>query len=181
MGRSHNGSELIPDSGRTVTSRRPPDNAFTRFYNLLANMGLVIRDDPPRVIDMTAREWGDPVDGLELSIRELPRDESGKVTGLSVVMRNTGSEAKRLNIPPWSYFYKVDGLEFTPFGQQFARAEAKGPNVDVPLGSGDAIESDLPLSTIYRIRDPGEYRVQVSCTLPGGKELRSNPLMVRTK
>jgi hypothetical protein len=144
-------------------------------------MGLVIRDDPPKVIDITGREWGQSVDGLELSIRELPREESGTITGLSVVLRNSGSAATRLNIPPWSYFYKVNGLDFTPFGQQFMSADAKGPNVDVTLGPGDAIESDLPLSTMYRVREAGEYRVQVSCKLPGGNELRSNLLVVRTK
>ena len=44
-------------------------NKFIRFYNFLANMGLVLRDDPPKVIDMTGREWGEVVDGLALSIR----------------------------------------------------------------------------------------------------------------
>src|ERR1700761_8517021 len=60
---------------------------FERFYNFLANMGLVLRDDPPRVIDMTGREWGESAGGLELSVREIPREDSRQQAVLSTVIR----------------------------------------------------------------------------------------------
>ena len=157
----------------------PPVNKFTRFYNLLANMGLVIRDDPPKVIDLTGREWGAEVNELALSIRELPREDARQVTGISVVMRNAGSEPQRLNIAPWVFFYKIEGLELTAYGRQFINAGPKEKNIDLTLGPGDAVETDLPLSTLYNMRAPGEYTVQVACTLPSGAELRSNSIVIR--
>src|SRR5580658_7628835 len=94
-------------------------NKFIRFYNFLANMWLVLRDDPPRVIDMTGREWGEPVDGLALSVRELKREDPGHVAGISVVlknaMKNGGAQPKTLEVPPWIFYYEVEGLELTPY------------------------------------------------------------------
>jgi hypothetical protein len=125
-----------------------PDNKFTRFYNFLANMGLVIRDDPPKVIDLTGREWGPEVDGLVLSIRELPREDPRQVTGVSVVTKNTSSEPKRFSIPPAAFFYRIHGLELTPFGRQFFSSAPKGQNTVMTLAAGEATETDLPLSTM---------------------------------
>jgi hypothetical protein len=156
-----------------------PVNKFTRFYNFLANMGLVIRDDPPKVIDLTGREWGPAFDGLALSIRELPREDARQVTGISVVMRNGGAEPRKLNVPPWVFFYRISGLELTPYGRQFMNAGHKGQNTEVTLGPGDAIETDLPVSTMYNLRALGDYKVQVSCTLPDGAEMNSNEIVIR--
>jgi hypothetical protein len=156
-----------------------PDNRFTRFYNFLANMGLVIRDDPPKVIDLTGREWGPEVDGLTLSIRELPREDLRQVTGISVVMKNTTGETKRFGIPSAAFFSRIHGLELTPFGRQFFGSTQKGQNTVMMLGPGEAKETDLPLSTMYNVRALGEYRVYISCALPGDAELRSNEIVVR--
>src|SRR5580658_3621367 len=114
-------------------------NKFTRFYNFLANMGLVLRDDPPRVIDMTGREWGEFVDGLALSVRELKREDPGQVAGISVVMRNAGTEPKTLDVPPWIFYYEIDGLELTPYGRQSMNQDRKTKNTEVTLRPGDAI------------------------------------------
>jgi hypothetical protein len=94
-------------------------------------------------------------------------------------MRNDGSAAQRLNVPPWTFFYNIHGLELTPYGRQLMNAGPKTGNTNVMLGSGDAIETELPLSTMYNMRALGEYRVQVSCALPGGQEMRSNEIAVR--
>jgi hypothetical protein len=160
-----------------------PVNIFTRFYNFLAKMGLVIRDDPPKVIDMTGREWGDPVDGLTLSIRELQREDPTQVAGISVVMKydmkNGGAKLRTLTVPPWIFFYEIEGLELTPYGRQLMSPDRKSNNVDVTLRPGDAIETDLPIATVYTMRATGDYKVQVSCKLPDGKILRSNELTIR--
>jgi hypothetical protein len=154
-------------------------NKFTRFYNLLANMGLVLRDDPPKVIDMTGREWGEPVVGLALSVRELKREELGRVAGISVVMKNAGTHPKTLEVPPWIFYYEIEGLELTPYGRQSMNQDQKAKNIEVTLRPGDAIETDLPIATIYKIRAAGEYKIQVSCRLPDGSVLRSNEIIVR--
>ncbi len=154
-------------------------NKFTRFYDLLANLGLVIRDDPPKVIDMTGREWGGPVDGLSLSIRELKRQEPRQVAGISVVMKNGGTHPKALDVPPWIFYYEIEGLELTPYGQRSMNTDRKGKNVEVTLPPGGAIETELPIATIYRMQAAGNYKVRVSCLLPDGSRLRSNEIVVR--
>src|ERR1700735_2422191 len=115
-------------------------------------MGLVIRDDPPKVIEMAGREWGEPVDGLALSIRELAREDPGRVAGISVVMRNGGSHPQTLFVPPWVFYYEIEGLTLSPYGRQVMNPERKAKNTEVTLGPGDAIETDLPIATIYNMR-----------------------------
>jgi hypothetical protein len=156
-----------------------PANKFTRFYNLLANMGLVLRDDPPKVIEMNGREWGEAVDGLALSVRELKREEPRQVAGISVVMKNGGTLPKTLDVPPWIFYYEIEGLELTPYGKQSMNPERKAKNIEVTLPPGDAIETELPIATIYKMRAAGDYKVQVSCRLPDGHVLRSNEMIVR--
>jgi hypothetical protein len=142
-------------------------------------MGLVLRDDPPKVIDMTGRKWGESVDGLALSIRELKREDPRHVAGISVVMRNRATGPRTLVVPPWIFFYKVGVLELTPYGRQLMSPDRKGENIEVTLGPGDAIETDLPITTIYDLRAPGDRKVQVSCHLPGQTILRSNEIIIR--
>ena len=154
-------------------------NKFERFYNFLANLGLVIRDDPPRVIDIAGREWGEAVDGLVLSVRELKREEPTQVAGISVVMKNGGTHPKSLDVPPWMFYYEIEGLELTPYGRQAMNPDRKAKNTEVTLGAGEAIETELPIATIYKMRAAGDYKVQVSCRLPVGLVLRSNEILVR--
>jgi hypothetical protein len=154
-------------------------NKFTRFFNFLANMGLVIRDDPPKVIEMTGREWGGTVDGLALSVRELKREDPRQVAGISVVMKNGGTHPKTLDVPPWIFYYEFEGLELTPYGRQSMNPDRKAENIEVTLRPGDAIETELPIATIYQMRVAGDYKVRISCRLPDGLVLRSNEIIVR--
>jgi hypothetical protein len=154
-------------------------NRFIRFYNFLAKMGLVLRDDPAKVIDMTGREWGEAADGLVLSIRELRREDAGQVAGISVVMKNEGAHTRTLTIPPWIFFYRIEGLELTPYGRQLTSADRKGKNIEVTLDPGAAVETDLPVATIYNLRATGNHKLQVSCQLPGQTVLRSNEITIR--
>jgi hypothetical protein len=154
-------------------------NRFIRFYNFLAKMGLVLRDDPPKVIEMTGREWGEARGGLALSIRELPRDDSGQVAGISVVLKNEGTDTRSLIVPPWIFFYKVEGLELTPYGRQLTIADRRKKNIEVTLDPGGAVETDLPVATIYNLSATGNHTLQVSCELPDHTVLRSNELTIR--
>lgn len=147
-------------------------------------MGLVIRDDPAKVIDMTGREWGEAVQGLALSIRELPREDPMQVAGISVVMKNEGTDSRTFTVPPWVFFYEIEGLDLTPYGRQLMSPDRKGPdnkgkNTEVTLGPGGAVETDLPIATIYNVRAPGNYKIQVSCRLPDQTSLRSNEILIR--
>ena len=150
------------------------ENKFIRFYNFLAKMGLVLRDDPRKVIDLTGREWGEPADGLALSIRELKREDPGQVAGISVVMKNQGTAPITLNVPPWIFFYKIEGLELTPYGRQLMNPDQKRQLTEVTLGPGDAIETDLPIAKIYNLQE----KISVSCQLPDGTILRSNEITI---
>jgi hypothetical protein len=144
------------------------ENNFIRFYNFLANMGLVLRDDPPKVIDLTGREWGEPVGGLVLSVRE-------QVAGISVVMKNLGTDPRTLTVPPWIFFYKIEGQELTPYGRQLMNPDHKRQLVEVKLSPGEAIETDLPITKIYNLRD----KLRVSCRLEDGTLLRSNEITIQ--
>jgi hypothetical protein len=150
------------------------ENKFIRFYNFLANMGLVLRDDPPKVIDLTGRQWGEPVGGLAISIRELEREEPDQVAGISIVMKNLGSDPRTLTVPPWIFFYQAEGLELTPYGRQLMNPDHKRKPVEVTLRPGDAIETDLPIAKIYSLRD----KLRVSCQLPDGTLLSSNEITI---
>jgi hypothetical protein len=153
-------------------------NWFERFYTFLANMGLVLRDDPPKVIDMAGRAWGDVVDGLALSIRELPRDDEGRVTGISVVVRNAGAEPRTLN-GPLAARYEVEGVERSAYGRRL-NASVSAALVPVTLSAGGAIETELPIATTHELRLRGDYRLRVLFGLSDGGQLRSNELAIRS-
>jgi len=154
-------------------------NPFLRFYTFLAKMGLVIRDDPPKVIDMAGREWGEAVNGLALSIRELPREDAGSVAGISVVMKNGGPGPQTLNVPAWIHYFAIEGLEPTPYGRSLLDSARTTVKADVTLVAGGAIEAELPLGRICNISAPGVYPMRVSCLLPDQSVLRSNRLEIR--
>jgi hypothetical protein len=152
-------------------------NVFRRVLTFLAAMGLTLKDDRPRVIDMTGREWGDPVAGLALSIREAKKEDPQQLPVLSVVLRNTGSERKVLTIPGWLFFYEIEiSASPTAYGRELLKPERRTEKLDIALGPGDATEADLPIGLLYEMRAPGTYRVGVSCHLPDGLTLRSNEI-----
>ncbi|MGA2714292.1 MAG: hypothetical protein ABSG41_14385 [Bryobacteraceae bacterium] len=153
---------------------------LARFYNFLANMGLVLRDDPPKVIDMTGRQWGQTVNGLALSIREIPKEDPRQQTVLSVVIRNEGPEPRTFAVPGWLFFYEVHlGVPLTAYGSQLLKPERKTERIEVTLAPGKARETDLPAGILYDMRASGDYRVTVSCRLPDGTVVTSNEIVVR--
>ena len=141
-------------------------------------MGLVLRDDPPKVIDMAGREWGETMHGFALSIREIPKEDPRQQAVLSVVIRNGGPEPKTFIVPGWLFFYEVGiGAPLTAYGSQLLKPERKTERMEVTLAPGDARETDLPLGVLYDI-GAGDYQVRVSCRLPDGTVLTSNEIEV---
>ncbi len=134
----------------------------------MANLGLTVRDDPPRVIDVDARAWGEPVDGFVVSIQ--------RITGtLSVVLRNVGSSARTLNIPTWLSFFKIEiEAALTPFGRELSKREPQF--INPTIGPGELVETQIPLGSLFLLKPNERYRIQVSCTLPGGQTLHSNTI-----
>jgi hypothetical protein len=150
-------------------------NPFVRFYTFLAKMGLVIRDDPPKVIDMTGREWGAPVDGLVLSVRE----DSRSVAGISVVMKNEGGHAKMLRVPAWIHYFHIEGLEPTAYGRKLLDSAGAAKDGEIRIAAGGATEAELPIGRIYEMRTPGVYPISVWCGLTDQSVLRSNTIEIR--
>ena len=98
-------------------------NPILRFFDFLAKMGIMVRDDPPKVIDVAARSWGDPVDGFVLSIEQIAHDENAPPT-LSVVLRNVSPAAQTLAIPGWLHYYHFDmTAPLSPFGRELLKPE----------------------------------------------------------
>ncbi len=154
-------------------------NGFTRVFNLLANMGLILRDDPPKVIDMTGREFGAAVNGLELSIREFPKQDPAERAVLSVVIRNRESEKKTFMVPGWLFFYEVQiDAPLSGYGDQVLKPERKTERFDVTLAANEAKETDVPIGLLYELRAGGDYRVRVSARLADGAVLTSNEVVV---
>jgi hypothetical protein len=163
----------------------PIAEKLARFYNLLANMGLVLRDDPPKVIDMAGREWGETVDGMALSVREIPGEDPQQNAVLSVVMKNCSTEEKTFTIPGWLFFYEIQvaraggaSVPLTAYARELLKPERKTERIAITLGAGDARETDLPLGALFDLRARGDYRVRVSCKLPDGAVLVSNLILI---
>jgi len=158
-------------------------SAFRRFVNLLASMGLILRDDRPHVIDMAGREWGETAAGLALSIREAAKEDPHQLPVLSVVMKNAGQDRKTLTVPGWLFFYQIQvfapggaAAPLTAYGRELLKPERRTEKIDVALGPGDATEADLPIGLLCEMRAPGTYHVRLSCQLPDGLTLRSNEI-----
>jgi hypothetical protein len=150
-----------------------------KFLTFLASMGLTVKDDRPKVIDVVNREWGEPAGGLAFSIKEAAKEDPRQPPVLSVVLRNVGSERRLLSIPGWLFFCQIEtGAPLTAYGRELPKPERRTEKIDFALGPGDATEADLPIGLLYEMRAPGTYTVRVSCQLPEGIPLSSNPINV---
>ena len=146
----------------------------------MGRMGLTLRGDPPRKIDMTGRIWGAPVNGIALSIREIAREDPEQLASVSAVMKNSGEKQIPLVIPGWLHFFKIHiEAPATRYGRALLRPERQTERLEITLGPGDATETDLPVGSLYELRRGKEYKVRVSCLLPGDLVLESNELVIR--
>jgi hypothetical protein len=160
-------------------------SGIRRFLDFIGNMGLMARADPPKVVDLTGREWGLPVAGLSLSARQVRKQDSDELPTISVVLRNEGPATLTFTAPGWLAFYELnvsglDGAEvpLSGYGSQLLKASRGTEKVEVSLAPGAATETLLPVGTLYSMRGRGDYKVQVSCRLPDGSVLASNEAVV---
>lgn len=145
-------------------------DAFKRFVRLLAGMGLILRDDPPKVIDLEGREWGPAAEGLALSIRS-------RSPVLSVVLRNVSPAPISLTIPGWLFFYEIHtSAPLSPYGKALFQPERRTEKLSVVLKPGEATETEIPLELLFV--HPRGHRVSVSCELPDGTRLDSNAVVI---
>lgn len=153
-------------------------NPILRFFDFLAKMGIMVRDDPPKVIDVAARSWGDPVDGFVLSIEQIAHDENAPPT-LSVVLRNVSPAAQTLAIPGWLHYYHFDmTAPLSPFGRELLKPERSTERLTVTLQPGEPVDTQVPIGSIFSMKQKGEYRTRVSCALPTGATLLSNTIAI---
>jgi hypothetical protein len=155
---------------------------FRSFFDFMAKMGLSVRDDPPKVVDLTVRQWGPENGGLALSIAELPREDPAALPTVTVVIRNVGHERKDFTVPGWLFFYEAtvrlpDGslAAVSPFGRQILKPERRTERLDVSLAPGQFSDTEIPIGSIFNLRARGPYTVSVVCeTL----SLHSNEIVI---
>ena len=142
----------------------------------MAKMGLTMKDDPVRIVDPAARQWGEPAEGFALSIEPVYlREDLTVVSNLSVAIRNVSAEAKTLTIPGWLHFYKVDvGSPMSAFGRELLKPERRKPDTRIPLATGALAETQIPIGSVFEMQRGAPCTAKVSCELPGGTTLRSN-------
>jgi hypothetical protein len=155
-------------------------NPIVGFLNFMGKMGLTLRGDPPRKINVEGRVWGEEAGGVVLSIREIANSDPAQLPAISVVMKNVGSATRKLTIPGWMFFYQVETPQpLTAFGRQLLMPERRRERLEISLGPGDATETDVPVAQLYEMRARGEYQLRVSCTLEDGVVVRSNQIVIR--
>jgi hypothetical protein len=150
----------------------------------LAKMGLSVRDDPKKVVDVAGRAWGAPVNGLALSVLTKPRAQDDEPPAVSVAIHNRSLEAQRLVTHGWLNFFRVSVLDsndalvpMTPYGRELMKPERVPAPSEVVLPPGDALEADIPIGLIFEMRR-GEFGVEASCNAPGGGIVTSNRISV---
>ena len=154
----------------------------------LAKSGLIFRGDPPKVVDLTGREWGSEVGGFVLSVRQKAGG-SGPQAVISVVLRNVGGEPRRLPVGEWLYFFDVrvtdeagGEVPQTAFGRQSGKQGRQGANAGVVIEPEGPVEIEWPVGLFYEVRAGKRCRVRVSCSIPvgtGQETLFSNDCEVR--
>ena len=161
---------------------------FDGFMDFMARLGLSMRDDPVRVIDLAARTWGTTVDWAAVSIELIEQSDSEALPSVSAVLRNSGKVPVDLVVPGWLFFFSAtvvgpDGpVDLGPFGEQLLRPERRTERIEVHLQPGTGTEARIPIGQLFGLRAVASrrerYRVSVTCELPGGALVRSNEISV---
>ena len=155
------------------------------FLTFLAKMGLTVRDDPKKVVDIAGRTWGEPAGGLALSMRLRTKEDEDELPAVSVAIHNRTGETQRLTTRGWLNFFHVsvvsaDGVVagLTPYGGQLMQPERQPAPSEVALTPGEAIEADIPIGSIFEM-PKGLYRVYATCEAPGGRLVTSNEVQIQ--
>jgi hypothetical protein len=146
-------------------------------------MGLTVRDDPKKVVDIAGRTWGEPVDDIALSVQLRPMEDPDELPAVSVAIRNTGAARRTLRTRGWVDFFHVtvrdsSGTDaaLTSYGRELLKPEHRQSHAEVELEPGEAVEADIPIGSIYRMK--GMYRVRASCATAEGGRAISNEIEV---
>jgi hypothetical protein len=146
-------------------------------------MGLTVRDDPKKVVDIAGRTWGEAADGVALSLRLNPREDRDELPSVSVAIRNCGETPRVLRTRGWLNFFEVAVLdsagasaELTSYGRELRKPDRGQALSEIELGPGKAMEADIPIGSIFRMK--GRYRVQAFCETPDGGRAVSNEIEV---
>jgi hypothetical protein len=167
-------------------ARDPGDSAIgiiRDFLTFLAKMGLTVRDDPKKVVDVAGRTWGEPVDGIALSMQLRPKEDPDELPAVSVAIRNVGATKRVLRTRGWVNFFSITvrdvsgrDAELTSYGRELMKPENAHAHAEVELEPGEATEADIPIGSIYRMK--GMYRVQAACRNPEDGRAVSNEVEV---
>ena len=148
-------------------------------------MGLTVRDDPKKVVDVAGRTWGAAVDGLALSLLLSARKHDDEPQSVSVAIHNRSPHEQRLLTRGWLNYFRVSvvdaqgvSVEMTPYGRESMKPERLPAASEVVLEPGQALEADIPIGLLYEMRS-GEFRVQAKCDAPGGGVITSNEIQVK--
>jgi hypothetical protein len=152
----------------------------------MARMGLAMRDDPPKTINVASRAWGPSRGGFALSLESAPLREDASVTSnLSVVLRNEMEVARTLSLPGWLFLYRVEltGPDGNPaslsaFGREMLSPERATERFERTFPPEGVMEAQIPLGSLFDLRAAGDYGAAVSCQVPDIGELRSNPVTI---
>ncbi len=152
-----------------------------KTMDVLANLGLVMRDTRREKLPDAARAYGPDTDGFRLSIHPVKPAPT-----VSVAIKNVGAEERKATLPGWLIYYSAaivgpDGaaVPLTAFGRQLLEAGRGTALAERVFRPGEPVETEIPIGTLYDMRKPGVYRVTVSARSPGsGGMLVSNELTV---
>src|SRR5437879_3008384 len=120
----------------------------------MAKFGLVVRDDPPKVIDFANRQWGEPNGGWALSIEVLPGRDPGDPPVLSVVLRNVATFPQNLTVRGWLSFYSLEvsdvngaNVPMTGFARTALDPARQTERLEITLAPGAGNDTMIPLGS----------------------------------
>src|ERR1700722_268206 len=144
-------------------TRRPGDpaiNAIRSVITFMAKMGLSVRDDPKKEVDVAGRTWGEPVNGLALSVLLRAKEDPDELPAVSIAILNRGPETKHLTTRGWMNFFSVSVLgpdgapaPLTSYGAELMKPERQPAVSELVLATGEAVEADIPIGSIYQMRN----------------------------
>jgi hypothetical protein len=143
---------------------------LAKLFDTLADMGIWIRfhdkrTEPP---SEEGRTWGEAVDGFAISIAPAHDDS------VSVLIKNTSAEEKRVAIPAWLNYLQIDltsvegaPVSLKPYGKQFLESTKTQKLLDREFAAGKYMSIEIPIGALYDLKRPGAYRLALSCPVPG--------------
>ena len=131
-------------------------------------MGLVVHDDPKKVISAEGREWGPVTGGLALSIQDAPSFDSEAQPEITAVVINRGDKARTLHIPGWLFYFEyevetAEGARVEPgsFGRQLLAPERMTEKLEIALAPGAHVATEIPIGSIFGLRARTPYRIRL--------------------